>query len=296
MWQLMALLCLVVLVTGCGKKVVKGVSTSDQYAQSENTVKTYGQMRSPATIMKDGLVDSEKMQMGESTINPTVRESDSNQELASDTLVGNNADNSLLTASLAGQGRDRSMVEQRADGSMKDESFKDGSLDVVTMSLSSTGSVDPAGLVNGVSEGDEFPGDRQSETRVPQKNVTNSRNLRDVHFDFDSWRLAGSARETLEVNAEWLKAHPHEHVTIEGHCDERGTQSYNYALGEKRAAMVKEYLSFLGVPLEQLYVASYGKDRPACLTMTADCFDQNRRAHFKASVNMVSKQPDAITR
>ena len=100
----------------------------------------------------------------------------------------------------------------------------------------------------------------------------------------------------MEANAEWLKAHPHEHVTIEGHCDERGTQSYNYVLGEKRATMVQQYLVFLGVPLEQLQVASFGKDRPACRTMTTDCFEQNRRAHFKESVNMVSQQPEAITR
>jgi len=309
MWQLIAMLCLLVLVTGCGKKVVKVGSTSDLYAQSGERVETYGQMRSPATVMKDGLVDGEKIQMGESTIHPTLLEFDSNPgsennpALAADMFDGRVGDNSVVTSSsappqpegsMADQGREVSMTDQGPNGSLKDEalmgdSLIDDSLDVVTMSLASTRSGDAAGLVDGIGGTDGFPGHRQSEDRLGKKNGANSRNLRDVHFDFDSWRLSEPARETLEVNAEWLKAHPHEHVTIEGHCDERGTQSYNYALGEKRAAMVQQYLSFLGVPLEQLYVASFGKDRPACLTMTADCFDQNRRAHFNASVNMVSK-------
>ena len=121
--------------------------------------------------------------------------------------------------------------------------------------------------------------------------------LEDVFFDYDQYTIRRDAVSALEQNAKVLmKRYSKREILIEGHCDERGTQSYNYVLGEKRATMVQQYLVFLGVPLEQLQVASFGKDRPACRTMTTDCFEQNRRAHFKESVNMVSQQPEAITR
>ena len=122
-----------------------------------------------------------------------------------------------------------------------------------------------------------------------QKGVTFSNGLQDIYFEFDSWRLTEKSRRVLESNAEWLKAHPHERLTIEGHCDERGTQAYNYVLGEKRATMVKQYLSFLGVSHSKLLVTSFGKDKPKCHTYSENCFQQNRRAHFDSDLNLASK-------
>ena len=289
MWHLMALLFLLLLVSGCGKKVVKGNGVSDQYAQAGDRVKSYGQMDSLSTIMKDGLEDRERFQLGESTIMSDLSASDQHK---ADQRSGGVADrNSGHRKSL--ETSSSSTISRKAghDGFL---SNKDGSSDVVGDSLDPIGS----GVGDGFNDRNEVAsfGKRQEGNHPSQKGVTFSHNLHDVHFDFDSWRLGDQAQDILEANAEWLKAHPHEHVTIEGHCDERGTQSYNYVLGEKRAVMVQQYLTFLGVPLEQLHIASFGKDRPACRTMTADCFEQNRRAHFKASVDMVSQKPYAIAR
>ena len=271
-WSLLLMLCVLVVVTGCGKKVMKSNAGSHQYAQSGEQVQPYGQMNSLATIMKDGLVDEESIQMGESTLHPIAGKSEILSENTEVSKVSGVQDHSLVNPYSSPQGRKGSIAKHPSD--------------IISLSGNLTG---PGGSFDRIREQDELNKNRNPENRPLQKGVTFSRGLRDVHFDFDSWRLSDTARETLEVNAEWLKTHPHEHVTIEGHCDERGTQSYNYVLGEKRATMVRQYLSFLGVPLNQLYVVSFGKDRPACRTMTADCFDQNRRAHFNSSVNMVSQ-------
>ena len=123
-----------------------------------------------------------------------------------------------------------------------------------------------------------------------RKGATLSNGLQDIYFQFDSWRLTEKSRRVLESNAEWLKAYPHERITIEGHCDERGTQAYNYVLGEKRANMVQQYLGFLGVPHHQLVVMSFGKDKPKCHIYSENCFQQNRRAHFGSDLNLASQQ------
>lgn len=115
-----------------------------------------------------------------------------------------------------------------------------------------------------------------------------SQGLRDIFFIYDSWRLSEKSHRILEVNAKWLKAHPHARVTIEGHCDERGTRAYNYVLGDRRAETAKEYLSQLGVPAGQMTVVSYGKDQPVCHAFTKTCFQSNRRVHFSMDVNTAS--------
>lgn len=134
--------------------------------------------------------------------------------------------------------------------------------------------------------------DSGNETNDPgdsQKGVSFSHGLQDVYFSFNSWRLSEKARRALEANADWIKAHPHERLTIEGHCDERGTRAYNYVLGEKRATMVEQYLSILGVPSHQMMVASFGKDRPKCHVFSEKCFQTNRRAHFASDVNVAAR-------
>lgn len=116
-----------------------------------------------------------------------------------------------------------------------------------------------------------------------------SQGLRDVFFAYDSWRLSVQSHRVLEVNAKWLKAHPHARVTIEGHCDERGTRAYNYVLGDRRADTAKQYLAHLGVPAHQMAVVSYGKDQPVCHAFSKACFQSNRRVHFSMDVNMASR-------
>lgn len=129
-----------------------------------------------------------------------------------------------------------------------------------------------------------------SSSNARRKGVTFSNGLNDIYFEFDSWRLSDESRSTLEANAEWLKSNPHKRITIEGHCDERGTQAYNYVLGEKRATMVQQYLSFLGVPHHQLVVTSFGKDKPKCRGFSENCFQRNRRAHFASDQKIASQQ------
>ena len=104
--------------------------------------------------------------------------------------------------------------------------------------------------------------------------------LKDVYFDFDRYDLSADARTVLRANADWLKANPNARVEIEGHCDERGTNEYNLALGAKRAQTAREYLTTLGVVGGRLSTISYGEEIPICKDPTENCWKQNRRARF----------------
>jgi peptidoglycan-associated lipoprotein len=104
--------------------------------------------------------------------------------------------------------------------------------------------------------------------------------LEDVHFDFDKSDIRESERAVISKNADILKKFDFLVITIEGHCDARGTVEYNLALGERRAAAAHEYLVSLGVPAARLKTVSYGKEVPLCNEQTEDCWARNRRAHF----------------
>lgn len=104
--------------------------------------------------------------------------------------------------------------------------------------------------------------------------------LQDVFFGFDSWTINDSGKQALGADAQWLKANGGKTLTIEGHCDERGTQAYNLVLGERRAKAVRSYLTDLGVDAKRMAVTSYGKDRPFCRDHNEDCHQQNRRGHL----------------
>lgn len=104
--------------------------------------------------------------------------------------------------------------------------------------------------------------------------------LDDVFFGYDANDLSPQARDRLAANAEWLLANPGSRVEIEGHCDSRGTIEYNLALGARRASAVRDYLVSIGVPADRLTTISYGKELPKCHAETAQCWQQNRRAHF----------------
>jgi peptidoglycan-associated lipoprotein len=104
--------------------------------------------------------------------------------------------------------------------------------------------------------------------------------LADIHFEFDSAELRDADRQVLSQNAEFLKSHAYIKVTVEGHCDERGTVEYNLALGERRARNAYDYLVSLGVPADRLKTVSYGKEIPLCQESSEACWARNRRAHF----------------
>jgi peptidoglycan-associated lipoprotein len=98
-----------------------------------------------------------------------------------------------------------------------------------------------------------------------------------VFFGYDSSEISSEAQAVLAKQAEWLKSKPNLNITIEGHCDERGTREYNLALGERRAAAVKNYLVSLGVPAAKINTISYGKERPAVDGADEASWAQNRR-------------------
>lgn len=99
-----------------------------------------------------------------------------------------------------------------------------------------------------------------------------------VFFDLDSSQLDSEAQQTLTSQADWLKQYSSLNITIEGHCDERGTREYNIALGERRAASVKKFLIGLGVSSNRISTISYGKERPAVDGSDESSWSQNRRA------------------
>ncbi len=98
-----------------------------------------------------------------------------------------------------------------------------------------------------------------------------------VFFDFDKSDLKPEARKTIEPWSAWLKQYPNVSVTIEGHCDERGTREYNLALGERRANAAKNFLTSLGVDARRVSTISYGKERPAVVGSNEAAWSQNRR-------------------
>ena len=103
--------------------------------------------------------------------------------------------------------------------------------------------------------------------------------LKDIHFDFDKYDIRPDAARTLDANAAWLKSNGNQLLLIEGHCDERGTNEYNLALGERRAKSTMNYLVSQGVAANRITIISYGKERPLCTEKTETCWAMNRRAH-----------------
>ena len=104
--------------------------------------------------------------------------------------------------------------------------------------------------------------------------------VRDAYFDTDKADIRPDARDALAKTADFLKSEPSIKVTIEGHCDERGSTEYNLGLGDRRAAAVKAYLVSLGVSADRMTTVSFGKEKPVCTEHGEPCWQQNRRGHF----------------
>ena len=102
--------------------------------------------------------------------------------------------------------------------------------------------------------------------------------LKEIYFDFDKSDIREQDRATLSQNADALKKFDFLRITVEGHCDERGTVEYNLALGERRAKAARDYLVSLGVPADHMKTVSYGKEVPVCTQSNEECWQKNRRA------------------
>ena len=116
-------------------------------------------------------------------------------------------------------------------------------------------------------------------SRPPVQEFAANPNLKDIHFDFDKYDIRPGDAKILDGNASWLKSND-ALVLIEGHCDERGTNEYNLALGERRAKATMNYLVGQGVQAGRITIISYGEERPVCTEHTEACWARNRRAHF----------------
>ena len=104
--------------------------------------------------------------------------------------------------------------------------------------------------------------------------------VKDAFFDYDKADMRPDGRDALSQTAQFLRSYPQVKVVLEGHCDERGSTEYNLALGDRRAAAAKAFLSSLGITGDRMETVSYGKERPFCTASTEDCWQQNRRAHI----------------
>lgn len=106
------------------------------------------------------------------------------------------------------------------------------------------------------------------------------RDVKDAYFDFNKADIRDDARTALGQTADFLRAHPEVKVTIEGHCDDRGSTEYNLVLGDRRSAAVKAYLVSLGISADRMTTVSYGKEKPFCTEDNEECWQSNRRGHF----------------
>jgi len=105
-------------------------------------------------------------------------------------------------------------------------------------------------------------------------------NIKDAYFDYDKSDIRPDAVQALTIDGNFLKEHQIVKFTVEGHCDERGSEEYNLGLGDRRATAAKNYLVNAGVSGDRISTISYGKSRPVCQEQTEECWQQNRRAHF----------------
>lgn len=113
-----------------------------------------------------------------------------------------------------------------------------------------------------------------------------SSDVQDIYFDYDKSEVREDARATLQRNIEGLRAilrdFPNAVISVEGHCDERGSAEYNLGLGDRRSTSAREFLTQAGVPADRLRTISYGKEKPQCTEADESCWQKNRRVHFSA--------------
>ena len=122
--------------------------------------------------------------------------------------------------------------------------------------------------------------DQEARDRAAAAEAASLKDLSRIYFDFDRAELSSEAREILGKVAAQLKASPKKALTIEGNCDDRGTNEYNLALGQQRADAAARYLQTLGIDRKRIKTISYGEERPVCSEATEACWHKNRNATF----------------
>jgi peptidoglycan-associated lipoprotein len=130
------------------------------------------------------------------------------------------------------------------------------------------------------------PAATRNDTRpTPNVSLTDlfRQNIQTIYFDYDQAEIRPDQVSRLQSDAAWLKEHPGVKFVVEGNCDDRGSEEYNLALGDRRANAVKEFLVKQGVPQTSIMTVSYGEERPVCREDSDNCFQQNRRASFTPS-------------
>jgi peptidoglycan-associated lipoprotein len=119
---------------------------------------------------------------------------------------------------------------------------------------------------------------------APAPNVTDedlfSQNIKDIYFDYDKADIRADQRASIQADMTFLTQHTNINITIEGHCDERGSTDYNLALGDQRASAVKNELTTAGISASRIKTISYGKEKPFCTESNEACWQQNRRGHL----------------
>jgi peptidoglycan-associated lipoprotein len=154
----------------------------------------------------------------------------------------------------------------------------------VTYSATATGPGGQAGDTARVTVNIPAAGPAQPPAPRTAPNVTTeqlfTQNVKDVHFDYDKAEIRPDEMAVLQADAAWLKDHANVRFTIEGHCDDRGSEEYNLGLGDRRANTVKEYLLSQGLAANRINTVSYGEERPICRESTEECYARNRRAAF----------------
>ncbi len=112
-----------------------------------------------------------------------------------------------------------------------------------------------------------------------------ARSVKDVYFDYDKYVIRSDQQPVTQLDAKFLQDHPNLKILIEGHCDDRGSEEYNLALGDNRANAVKAELVKLGISPDRIKTTSYGKEKPFCSQDNEQCWQQNRRGHFNARLH-----------
>lgn len=123
----------------------------------------------------------------------------------------------------------------------------------------------------------------EDEKAAKERAAKEAGGLKTIYFDFDKSFVRDDAKAIMKANAAWLKANPKAKIRIEGNCDERGTIEYNQALGQRRAASAKKYLTDMGIAGKRISLISYGKEKQVCKESTEDCWQQNRKADLVAA-------------
>jgi peptidoglycan-associated lipoprotein len=155
----------------------------------------------------------------------------------------------------------------------------------VTYTITATGAGGSATATAHVNVNSSAPQQAAAPEPSGQPNLSDlfAQNVTDAYYDLDKSDLRDDARAALTKDAEFMRSYPQVHVSIEGHCDERGSTEYNLGLGQRRAEAAKNYLISLGITADRMETTSWGKERPFCTEHDETCWQQNRRAHFVLS-------------